>query len=53
MTRTVQNMNKTPLLKSEEAGEGRTAHNNGWNGVNGMAIYVFDAISFILFQPLL
>ena len=24
------------LSKSQEAAEGRTAHNNGWNGVNGM-----------------
>jgi hypothetical protein len=22
----------------QEAGEGRTAHNNGWNGVNGMVL---------------
>jgi hypothetical protein len=23
--------------KTQEAAEGRTAHNNGWNGANGMA----------------
>ena len=30
-------MNVTFISKPVEAAEGRTAHNNVWNGVNGMA----------------
>ena len=26
-----------PVFEPQEAAEGRTAHNNGWNGANGMA----------------
>ena len=39
-------------LSPVEAAEGRTAHNNGWNGANGMApnhvLDVFDTIPLIL-----
>jgi hypothetical protein len=28
------------ILRSQDAGEGRTAHNNGWNGKNGMVLKV-------------
>jgi hypothetical protein len=42
-----------------EAAEGRTAHNNGWNGANGMAsnmetsvFDVFDTVPLISLQPL-
>ena len=38
---------------SVEAVEGRKGHNNGWNGVNGMASnHVFDTIPPIPLQPL-
>ena len=45
--------------KSQEAAEGRTAHNNVWNGVDRMVSntckprYVFDTFAFIPLQPLL
>jgi hypothetical protein len=43
-------------LRTVEAAEGRTAHNNVWNGANGMASHhvfdVFDTIPLILLQPL-
>jgi hypothetical protein len=43
--------------KTVEAVEGRTAHDNGWNEVNGMALNyvfnVFDSIPPIPLQPLL
>ena len=39
-----------------EPAEGRTAHNNGWNEVNGMqsnhVFDVFDTTPLILLQPL-
>lgn len=42
----------THTHKPVEAAEGRTAHNNGWNGANGMApnhvLDVFDTIPLIL-----
>ena len=45
------------MYASVEADEGRTAHNNGWNGANGMAsntrkhvFYVFDTIPLIPLQ---
>jgi hypothetical protein len=34
-------------LKSVEAAEGRTAHNNGWNGANGMAQRVVRTAQYI------
>ena len=37
---------------SVEAAEGRTAHNNGWNSVNGMASnHVFDVFDTIPLIP--
>jgi hypothetical protein len=48
------------LLMSQKAAEGRTSHNNVWNGVNGMASYtwkhvfdMFDPIPLLPFQALL
>ena len=45
---------------SQEAAEGKTAHNNGWTGVNewykthGNHVFdEFDTIPLIPFQPLL
>uniref|UniRef100_A0A674F6M0 Transmembrane protein 110, like n=1 Tax=Salmo trutta TaxID=8032 RepID=A0A674F6M0_SALTR len=40
------------VYMSEEAAEGRMAHNNGWNGVNGNHVFS-DTVLFIPFQPLL
>jgi hypothetical protein len=46
----------TNVYTPVEAGEGRTAHNNGWNGVNGMAsnhgTHVLDVFDTIPLQPL-
>jgi hypothetical protein len=44
------------LRVQHEAAEGRIAHNNVWNGANGMANHVFDEFDtspLIQFQPLL
>ena len=41
---------------TKEAAEGRTAHNNGWNRVNGMTsnhvFDIFDTVPLIPLQPL-
>ena len=40
------------VLGSVEAAEGRTAHNNGWDGANGMASnHVFDVFHNIPPNP--
>ena len=43
------------LRKPVKAAEGRMAHNNGWNGVNGMVskhvFDVFDTVPLIALQP--
>lgn len=50
---------KNSMLETQEAGEERTAHTNGWKGKNGMVSNpskpcdVFDTIPFIQFKPLL
>jgi hypothetical protein len=44
---------KTRPFAAVEAGEGRTAHNNGWNGASGMASnQVFDTIPPTPLKPL-
>ena len=37
-------MSYLPLSTPQEASERRTAHNNGWDGVNGMVPNTFDTI---------